>query len=605
MVWFFSSTNATLKAARECDVAQIKRLQKQNKLRVDATDPKRGHKSPLHFAVLSNNKEIVKSILKSKHVRLSIQDDFGNSPLHLACEQGSAEIAVMLLNKQMRLVQDPQQQLRLVNHLQRTALHICAYEGFSEIAYELISKSVEAQLEVTDRDGCTALHLACARGHKSVAEVLLQAGANPDALDAHKQTPLTTAKTHGFLSAVEEAFEIAASVEPCSPSTAETMDNWGKDVPERSTLDAVRSMLIITLISGLLACVGESFFRRQSLSDAFFAADIVAAFKRAMSWGGSAGFSDKPSSNFKALLSVAVSFMDTVQRSSDILKIAGRLVFTSITGLVVIRLALKVSSQRKKDEVVREGGQPTPGLYSPRTPNRKQLNRKRSLTNSIQELIESPAPAPTRLDFTEYNDASTDGAVFTRAHARRGSLDDTGVWAEPEASSFVLRGKTYISDGIKVQSAPAVFSAADMCVMEPGLKHATTKLPELVEFLSTGRGKDDQWLFVAWHVPVQPMASVFYAFKRTLPLGTDPVFEKLWERFRTDTDDFRNSRFKFIPSVKQVRATHFSDSRYGENRIGANASRKSILFFETLICRHRGPKQLNGHIMPWGGCGLC
>ena len=95
-----------------------------------------------------------------------------------------------------------------------------------------------------------------------------------------------------------------------------------------------------------------------------------------------------------------------------------------------------------------------------------------------------------------------------------------------------------------------------MCVMEPGLKNAPAKLPELMEFLRSGYGKDDEWLFVVWHVPVQPMASVVYAFKRTIPAGTDLVFDKLWERFQKDGGDFRNSRFKFIPNVKQVRLIH-------------------------------------------------
>lgn len=173
---FNSNADATLRAARDRDLNHIKRLRKQNKLRVDKKDHRCGGKSPLHFAVMSKNKDMVSEILKAKHVRLTIQDDAWNSPLHLACELGATEIAHMLLNQRLRLGQDPLQQLQLVNHLRRTALHTCAYEGFSELAYELISKA--AQLEVRDRDGCTPLHLACARGHKSAAEVLLQAGAN-------------------------------------------------------------------------------------------------------------------------------------------------------------------------------------------------------------------------------------------------------------------------------------------------------------------------------------------------------------------------------------------------------------------------------------------
>ena len=90
--------------------------------------------------------------------------------------------------------------------------------------------------------------------------------------------------------------------------------------------------------------------------------------------------------------------------------------------------------------------------------------------------------------------------------------------------------------------------------MEPGLKRAPKILKELRDFLETGRGREDDWLFVAWHVPVQPTASVWYGFKRTMSKGVDPVFDRLWDRFTRGTDKFRNERFKFIPSVKQVRA---------------------------------------------------
>ena len=90
--------------------------------------------------------------------------------------------------------------------------------------------------------------------------------------------------------------------------------------------------------------------------------------------------------------------------------------------------------------------------------------------------------------------------------------------------------------------------------MEPGLKRAPKILKELRDFLETGHGREDEWLFVAWHVPVQPAASVWYGFKRTMSKGVDLVFDRLWDRFTHGTDKFRNERFKFIPSVKQVRA---------------------------------------------------
>ena len=49
-----------------------------------------------------------------------------------------------------------------------------------------------AQVDTTEKNGCTPLHLAAQQGHTAVAESLLKKGAKVDAVNKSGQTPLPT-----------------------------------------------------------------------------------------------------------------------------------------------------------------------------------------------------------------------------------------------------------------------------------------------------------------------------------------------------------------------------------------------------------------------------
>lgn len=70
----------------------------------------------------------------------------------------------------------------VVLQLGNTALHMACMSGTLPVVQQLISLGA-ALNEYNRRDLLTPLHLACARKHVDVAEVILQAGAQVDLID--------------------------------------------------------------------------------------------------------------------------------------------------------------------------------------------------------------------------------------------------------------------------------------------------------------------------------------------------------------------------------------------------------------------------------------
>ena len=73
-----------------------------------------------------------------------------------------------------------------------TMLHHAAHGGQAAIAALLLGKGC-ADADAQDAEGWTALHYAAAGDHVAVAEALLDEGANPNAKDEAKRTPLHVA----------------------------------------------------------------------------------------------------------------------------------------------------------------------------------------------------------------------------------------------------------------------------------------------------------------------------------------------------------------------------------------------------------------------------
>lgn len=64
--------------------------------------------------------------------------------------------------------------------------------------------------ETADPDGWTSLHLAASKGHLEIAKILIEKGAEKEAIDANGRTPLNVAASSGCFEIVKMLLENGA-----------------------------------------------------------------------------------------------------------------------------------------------------------------------------------------------------------------------------------------------------------------------------------------------------------------------------------------------------------------------------------------------------------
>ena len=82
-----------------------------------------------------------------------------------------------------------------------TALHLSTYLGHVEATLGLVARGAPLETR-SDHDGMTAVLWAAGQGHADVLGALLQAGANPNAVDDHGRTALHYSASRGHHDAV-------------------------------------------------------------------------------------------------------------------------------------------------------------------------------------------------------------------------------------------------------------------------------------------------------------------------------------------------------------------------------------------------------------------
>ena len=170
-------------------------------------------------AIAARDARRVRAYLKKDPALARSKDPNGNSPVLVAAYVGAPEIADLLANAGAQVTifeaaalgrEDLVADLLAINpallharaHDGWSLLHLAAFFGHASLASFLLTQGADLQTESRNAMANTPLHSAVAGRRPALVRVLLDAGADPDAL-AHWLTPLHLAAHAGHQPMVE------------------------------------------------------------------------------------------------------------------------------------------------------------------------------------------------------------------------------------------------------------------------------------------------------------------------------------------------------------------------------------------------------------------
>ncbi|XP_068802570.1 NF-kappa-B inhibitor alpha [Struthio camelus] len=130
--------------------------------------------TPLHLAVITDQPEIAENLLKAG-CDPEIRDFRGNTPLHIACEQGSLRSVSVLTQycQQHHLLPV----LQATNYNGHTCLHLASIQGYLAVVEYLLSLGADVNAQ-EPCNGRTALHLAVDLQNSDLVSLLVKHGAD-------------------------------------------------------------------------------------------------------------------------------------------------------------------------------------------------------------------------------------------------------------------------------------------------------------------------------------------------------------------------------------------------------------------------------------------
>lgn len=165
-------------------------------------------RTPFHIAAMYDSVECVKLLLNLNHNKkdtdslLTAHDNYGLSPLHLACRNGASSSAAYLLGRGANI--------ELKGHSRFTPLHVAASAGKAECCILLLTNGAEREPEAAN--GAKPLHLAAKNGDVRTIAVLLENGCRIDGTDDAGMSPLHVAAFYNHVNAIQILMQNKANV---------------------------------------------------------------------------------------------------------------------------------------------------------------------------------------------------------------------------------------------------------------------------------------------------------------------------------------------------------------------------------------------------------
>ncbi|KAJ8005262.1 hypothetical protein DPEC_G00144810 [Dallia pectoralis] len=163
----------------------------------------------LHIAVVQGEEMLVHrmiQLLGLAHKDLDIYNNLRQTPLHLAVITHQPQLVETLL----RAGADP----GALDRNGQTAVHLCCEHGQQACLFVVLRHNfISPCLEVRNYEGLTPLHLAVQGGHKKLARMLLEAGADINAMDIKSgRSPLIHAVENNSIDMVDFLIESDCNV---------------------------------------------------------------------------------------------------------------------------------------------------------------------------------------------------------------------------------------------------------------------------------------------------------------------------------------------------------------------------------------------------------
>ncbi|XP_071910866.1 protein ENHANCED DISEASE RESISTANCE 2-like isoform X2 [Coffea arabica] len=161
---------------------------------------------------------------------------------------------------------------------------------------------------------------------------------------------------------------------------------------------------------------------------------------------------------------------------------------------------------------------------------------------ALQRMSAPDANKELNPDVTPIN---LDAFQFHGSMQRGGDETDTNCWTSPSGTGFMIRGKSYLKDSIKVKGGEPLLKliAVDWFNVDNRVDNIALHPKCLVQ--SEAGKKVPFILVINLQVPAKPNYSMVLYYAADRPVNKNSLLGKFVE----GTDMFRDSRFKLIPSI--------------------------------------------------------